>query len=253
VSCLLWSLTGSATGHADLLSSQPIQVSVPVPHALPPAQQLADLERWRRDYADWKTWFLQWQNRREPGVFSSKERRTPPVPPVWLPEMCQSLLEDIGPLADGCRDWRQWSAAGEAADVVAQQTAQSRSQHEAPSKTAWWEHVHLDAIWPMTQAGSSTIGIAGMHTTVHVTDRFQVFLAPGAMFMRVPSVTGEMTWSGAADWGFSYRLIDFRMPLMQRASTLHINLVRVWLLGQHAVESPGEIYLAGFSVTFRKR
>lgn len=234
------------------LPSRSFAAAVPAVFGVAPSQQLLEIARWRHDYEAWRTWFLRWRSTPEPGVWHARERRDPPQPPQWLPEMCATTNADSGPLADGCRDWREFVDGDEATMLLSQQTAQARRQHEAPTHTVWWEHVHVDALWPMTQTGSSAFGLAGMHTTMNVTDRFQVFMAPGAIVMRVPSITGEPTWTAAADWGFSYRLVNFVMPGTRRASALHFNMVRVWVLGGHELRMPGEMYLAGFSVTFKR-
>lgn len=235
------------------LPSRSVAQPIALVRADAPSQQLAALQRWTHDYAEWEAWFLRWRSRLEPGLWSTRARRQPPVPPSWLPDACVSLLIDIGPLADACRAWREWNSGDEGAGLVQQQTTQARSALEAPQKTAWWEHVHVDGLWPMTQTGSQAFGLAGMHTTFNVTTRLGVFLAPGAILMRVPAITGGMTWSAATDWGFSYRLFDFRLPATGRTSTLHFNMVRVWMLGGNALQTPGEMYLAGFSVTFKRR
>jgi hypothetical protein len=105
----------------------------------------------------------------------------------------------------------------------------------------------------MTQVGSNAFGVVGVHTTLPVTKRMQVFLTPGAIVMRLPALTGGETWSAATDWGFSYRLFDFRMPAVGRPSTLHFNMARVWVLGTSTVPLTRQLYVAGFSVTFKKR
>jgi hypothetical protein len=235
------------------LASRAIANAAPVVRADSPAEQLVALRQWTADYTEWKSWYLKWRSVPEPGLWSTRQRRPSPVPPPWLPDMCASRLVDDGPLADACAAFADWSAGDDEAQVIAQQRAQSQRTREAPKKTLWWERIHVDALWPMTQSGSSALGIAGMHTTMHVTNRFQVFLTPGVIMMRVPSLQGGMTWSPATDWGFSYRLFDFRMPALGRPSSVHFNIVRVWVLGQHAIQSTGEMYLAGFSVTFKKR
>lgn len=241
-----------AQPHAPL-SSRALAAAVPAVFAIPPAQQLAALARWTHDYAEWKAWFVKWENRPEPGWLSLRERRQAPVPPAWLAGVCEARFETNGPVADACTAWREWTGRGEAASVAAAQQAQARQQLEAPDKTKWFERIHVDALWPLTQVGSSTLGIAGTHATVNVTKRFQIFLTPGLMMMRVRALTGGMTWSAATDWGVTYRLFDFRLPGVRRASTLHFNMVRVWMLGGNALQNPGEMYLAGFSMSFKRR
>jgi len=106
----------------------------------------------------------------------------------------------------------------------------------------------------MTQSGSNGFGIAGMHVAVPVAGRFHVFVTPGAILMRMLTVDGRSTVTAATDWGFSLRVTDFRLPGVRRASTLHFNMARVWLLGQSAaVQAPGDMYVAGFSITLKPR
>jgi hypothetical protein len=235
------------------LPSRSIEVAVPAVFADAPSQQLAALARWTHDYGEWKAWSVKWRNRPEPGWLSLRARRQAPEPPAWLADLCAKRFEQSGAVGDACAAWREWTARGEAASAAAAQQAQRRQQLEAPAKTKWFERLHVDALWPMTQAGSSAIGIAGAHATVQVTKRLQVFLTPGVMMMRVPALTGGMTWTAATDWGLSYRLFDFRLPGARRASTLHVNMVRVWMLGGNGLENPGEMYLAGFSMSFKRR
>jgi hypothetical protein len=218
-----------------------------------PAEHARELAQWTHDYQAWRTWFARWRNQVEPGLFSARKRRAPPAPPAWLPPACSNLLEDEGPLFDACAAWRDWSHYDLATDLLVQQKAQTQKVLEAPDRTLWWERVHVDALWPMTRTGTGAFGIAGVHTTVHVTKRFQVFLTPGAILMRLPGIDGTETWGTATDWGFSVSLFDFRMPGLRRATTAHLNLARIWLLGSSSIQMPGDLYVAGFSFSFKKR
>ena len=219
-----------------------------------PAERADRLERWTDEYRAWREWFAKWRNRSEPGLlFSARDRRPEPEPPSWLAASCVQVLEDAGPLHDACLAYRDWRRDDLATDLLMQRTAQIRNTVEAGERTLWWERIHVDAFWPMTRAGVSAFGVAGVHTTLHVTSRLQVFMTPGAIVMRLPDFDGEQTYATGTDWGFSYSLFDFRMPGLRRASTLHFNLARVWILGTSGVQTLGDLYLAGFSVTFKKR
>ena len=227
-----------------------------VPSGESAVQILNTLERWTADYDEWKAWFGQWRSRREPGLWSSKQRRVAPVPPEWLPSACVNAADEDGPLREACRALRESARDldDEAAAVRAYQAAQVRAQLESPQKTSWWSRVHLDAIWPMTRSGSTAFGVAGVHVTVPVGGRFQVFAAPGAILMRLPSFDGSSKLTAATDWGFSVRLADFRLPGMSRTNTVHFNMARVWLLDKPAtLQAPGDLYVAGFSVTFKDK
>jgi hypothetical protein len=255
---IVLSVAGSAVveGQSPLVSRAIAVPAVP-PSGESPAQILASLLVFRAEYEAWQPWFAEWRNRREPGWLSSRERRPAPVPPAWLADACATPVDgEDTPLVAACRAFRELNRdlADDAAAVASQQLAQARAQLEAPEKSIWWSRVHLDAIWPMTQSGSNAFGIAGVHVAVPIAGRFQVFVTPGAILMRLPSEDGTSALTAATDWGFSFKVADFRLPGFRRANTLHFNMARVWLLGQAAnVKTPGDMYVAGFSITLKQR
>jgi hypothetical protein len=215
--------------------------------------RLQTLERWTKNYEEWKAWTARYRKGQEPGWFSAPKPRPAPAPPDWLPNACALLGDEQGVIGDGCRAYRDLLQRDEATRVVTEQIAQTRARQEAPRNTIWWEHIHVDALWPMTQVGTNAYGVAGMHTTLQLSRRFQIFLAPGVMMMRLPTADGHERWSPATHWGFSYRLLDFVFPGTHRPSRLHLNIARVWLLEGNRLPTAGEIYLAGFSLTFKDR
>ena len=237
------------------LPSRPILTAVPrVDDAVSAEKLVARIQEWTRDYTTWKAWQERWRNTREPGWFKAKDRRERPVPPDWLASMCARSAQDDEVLAAACTAWRDWSGNDLAAEAMSQQLAQSRITHERHDRTQWWERVHIDAYWPMTRSGTSAFGLIGMHATMQVARRVQVFITPGIILMRVPTLDGSHTWSAATDWGFSYRLFDFQMPVLRRATSAHINMAKVWMLGNNAdLSSVGsDMYVAGFSLTFKR-
>jgi hypothetical protein len=247
-------VVASAAGQSSsVLPSRPVTLPDFGQIAVPAGQQLVLLTQWTHDYQEWRAWYLQWRNRPEPGVFSARARRDPPVPPPWLPSLCAEPVGDAGLLADACADWREWQANDMAASVMTSRIAQTRAAVESPQKTLWWERVHVDALWPMTRAGSNAFGLVGMHTTVHLTTRFQVFLLPGFILMRAPGLDGAMHVSPATDWGFSVRLFDLRVPIAGRPGSVHLNMARVWMLGNTTMAEASDTYLAGLSLSFKQR
>ena len=233
------------------LPSRSLTAPIVAPLGETPAQQMQALEEWTQAFEKWQNWFARWHNQSEPGWFAAKGRLQKPTPPQWLPAACESPVDDSGPLARGCQLWDAWRRDEGGQSFSTQQVAQARANREVPHKTIWWEHIHLDALWPITQVGSGAFGVAGAHTTLSLTKRAEVFLTPGVLMMRVPALTGGSTWTAATDWGFSYRLGDFRMPGFGTPSTLHLNMARVWLLGQNELPLSGQLYVAGLSLTFR--
>ena len=153
--------------------------------------------------------------------------------------------------ADACRlliDWKD----DELTARIRRQITESRAQREAPTKSIWWQRVHVDALWPMTQWGSNVYGVVGTHVTVEVAGRFQVFVAPGAMLLNVPGEGGRRDWNMATDWGVAYRLVDFKFPGTERHTQLHANLVTAWVFSGSTSLAASRINLVGFSFTFKQ-
>jgi hypothetical protein len=236
------------------LPSRSLSAVAVAPDGLPPSERLRELDQWSHDYTEWKTWFQQWRNTRQPGWVGTRPRRATPEPPAWLADYCPVPADDATPLADGCRLLDDWRTDDVAASEIVAQAAATRSQLETPTRSVWWHHVHLDALWPMTEGGSGVFGVIGVHATMKVSGRVQIFIAPGAMLVRVPDIAGAEHWQPATDWGFSYRVASFVFPGLRRPSTLHLNLAKVWMLGRAPETLAGfdsGMYLAGCSLTFR--
>ncbi len=216
-------------------------------------RRLLDLRQWVDDYETWKRWNAIWRNKREPGWLHARDRRVRPDPPAWLGAECRDVVfEDEEIVTTACRLWAEWNDDQLTAQAR-QQTASARKQHEAPTKTIWWEHIHLDGLWPMTQWSSSIYGVLGVHATVEVAGRFQVFVAPGAILLNLPNGHNAREWRPATDYGIAYRLFDFTMPGVGRRASLHLNLAKAWVLAGPANVVQTSVDLAGFSVTLKRK
>ena len=251
--CISASVGFACSADAESLTAQDTQSTVQ--SSSPTKEEMKAIERWVHDYKEWKAWSAKWRNQAEPGWFgSARERRQRPDPPAALATFCAVPLEETGELADACQLFNEWRNDDVATEVIKQQVATTRAQKETEDKSVWWRHVHLDAVWPMTQGTSGIWGVVGLHTTIDISGRVELFLTPGAMLMRVPGPTGVDQWKPATDWGLSFRLADFTIPATRRPATLHMNLARVWLLGsmEDVSGTQSNMYLAGFSLTFRK-
>jgi hypothetical protein len=220
--------------------------------AQPDPARAAELQQWMDEFVKWETWAAEWSNRRQPGWLTGfRDRREKPTPPDWLAGECASTIFEAGPMAQACTLLTEW-----ADDRVAAQARQARAatttQQEAPTKTVWWEHIHLDVLWPATQWRGSTYGVVGTHVTTTVHGRLQVFIAPGAMFLNLPGRDGKRVWKVATNYGIGYRLFAFTFP-GGRDALLHVNLAKAWVLSDTAdLVSRRSLDFFGFSMTFPK-
>jgi hypothetical protein len=242
----------SAQAAADPpLPSRPIVFEilplVPQPTvSMPSQEQLDDLARWMHDFDEWQKWADVWLGRRQPGFWSNyAERNKKPDPPDWLEDTCTWLADDEQ-LRDGCARLVVWRE-----DPISVKNRRAASaaqvQHEAPTKSVWWQHLHLDGMWSTTQSNSLVFGLLGAHVTVEIQGRLQIFVAPGILLMSVPGYYGTRDLWPATDWGATYRLFNVGR------STVHFNLVHAWIFGGQTNLPNPDLTLAGFSFTFRPR
>jgi hypothetical protein len=203
-------------------------------------------------FAEWTQWWARWGNRPEPGLIGGgfRERREKPAPPAWLIAECDGGEFDLelDPACELLEDWRRDYPA----TLARQVRATGPAQLEEASKTIWWEHVHMDVLWPAMQWQASVYGVVGVHSTATVRGRLQVFLAPGVMLLNVPASNGTRAWKLAASYGMGYRLLDFTFP-GSRPASLHLNLAKAWLLPDVGSVNIGRsVDFVGFSITFKK-
>jgi hypothetical protein len=232
---------------AALLLSVPSGVSAQTTRADDP-----ELVRWMEEFKAWQAWWAEWANRPQPGwLSSSRPRREKPAPPDWLPERCTAVFVPDDPLAPACAllaDWRQDNMTAKARAT----TAGVVQKTEAKDGATWWEHVHVDLLWPATQLRHHVYGVVGVHPAIAVRGRFQLFLGPGVMLMNVPEVDGTRSWKVATDYGMGYRLFDFNFPRGRRAS-LHVNIAKSWLISDtRDVLVSRNVDFAGFSISFKR-
>lgn len=216
------------------------------------ARRAAELKRWMDDFVKWQRWAAEWRNRREPGLLTgSRDRKEKPAPPAWLPERCETVIDETDPLTTACALLAEWKE-----DPATAHLRQARSaavaQREDTSKTIWWEHIHADVFWPATEWQAGVYGVVGMHTATTIHGRLQIFIAPGAMLLNVPARNGSRVWKLATTYGVGYRLFDFTFPGGRQAS-LHLNLAKAWVVSNTTDVVIGRsMDFAGFSITFKK-
>ncbi len=234
------------------LEARPIVIDaafllVPLRHDLTVADR-AQVEQWVQDYTTWRKWAAEWRSRAEPGWFSRRDRRPRPDPPGWLVDTCSGSVDDEPWLAEPCTLVTDWQSDLMTAQLRDSQVA-ARTQKEAPTNTLWWQHIHVDALWPVMQSRGTAVGMFGTHLTIDLTGRLEVFGAPGFIMLTVPTDAGR-EWTPATDWGFAVKLGTFTLPGMSDRATLHVNVARAWILGTAASLFGGSVDLVGLSVTF---
>jgi hypothetical protein len=235
------------------LVSDPQQPGPVGPSTPEETQQTRELQRWMRDFTEWKQWWAEWANRREPGWFtSSRPRRAKPAPPEWLETRCAGLVEDTELLAHACSLLAEWQEDDLLARSRAARGAVIQDQ-EDPTKTIWWERIHVDMLWPATELRSHVFGVIGVHTATPIKGRFHVFLTPGVMLLNLPAADGTRVWKVAANYGIGFQLFDFSLPGNRRAS-LHLNFAKSWLVTDtRDLLVAKNLDFAGFSMTFKRR
>jgi len=241
--------------HAPLVSSRAIPADTSAVIAAPDllmssAERDAELQRWIQEYTAWQEWFTQWSGRLQPGWFTaSRDRRQKPEPPVWLPERCLGVFDDEDVLAGACAllaDSRDEQGPARVRQVRA---AVVGKREEAP-KTTWLKYVHVDLLWPAMQWQSNVYGVIGMHLATPVGGRLQIFTAPGAILLNLPTRGGGRVWKVAANYGIGYKVLNFTLPGSHPAS-LHVNLAKTWLLSESVdLISGRSTDFVGFSMTF---
>jgi hypothetical protein len=236
------------------LEARPIALDLPLVPAAASELQTLDrqaLDTWVREYREWQNWAARWRGRVEPGWFAARDRRPKPEPPAWLPALCAQPLDDRPSLIEACALLDDWGR-DYVATAARLRAADARTQHEAPTTTMWWEHIHVDGLWPILQARGTSYGLFGTHVTADVTGRFQIFVTPGFIMLSLPGSAGR-EWTPATDWGFAYRLGRFRFPGADRKATLHVNVARAWLLAGGGALFKSAVDLVGLSLTFSPR
>ena len=213
-----------------------------------------ELQLWMKEFTAWQKWWSEWANRPEPGwIASSRARRAKPDPPAGLAGECEEVFDPTDARAPACallEDWRTENAVL----LTGSSHGTGLLKAETEPKTIWWEHVLLDLMWPATELRLSVFGVVGMHTSMTIKGRAQIFLAPGVMLMNVPTIDGIRVWKIATNYGIGYRLFDFTVPGYQRRASLNVNFAKSWMLSDTVdMLTSRTTDFAGFSITFKRR
>jgi hypothetical protein len=235
----------------DPLPARPIAAWAQPIAAERPAQNPLDdetLDTWIHDYTRWREWAEKWLNRRQlvahpfpypfwkesPDLFSYvAPRRVEPEPPIGLEAACaQAPRASAGPdrRAQACGLLTIWKD-----DYATQQIrwgiATARAQKDDLTRTRFLEHIHFASLWTSVQGvgGSQAYGLAGVHATIDVKGRWQVYALPGLLAVSVVSPWGQRMVSIGYDWGMAIRLGGLRLPLADVPLNAHLNVAHVWM------------------------
>jgi hypothetical protein len=207
----------------------------------------AELRTWIKEYEAWQAWADEWLSRPQavwhpfpypfwktmPDAFSYvAARRLEPPPPVWLEQACQDWGGEVAgrdPHAEGCRLLAE-SHEDLATQRIRWAIQRARLQKDAPQRTRFSEHIHFASLGTSLQAsGPRAYSLAGVHATIDVHGRWQVYAFPGVMAVNVPNRDGQRIVTIGYDWGFAIRLFDLQVPILDVPARAHINLVQVWV------------------------
>ena len=171
---------------------------------------------------------------------------------MWLEDAClQSAWSAAAsdPMAEGCSVLTIWKD-DYSTRRIRSQIATARAQKDIPTRTVLLEHIHFAGLWTDLQAqrDSSAYGLAGVHATIDVYGRWQIYAFPGVVAVTVPTREGERITAIGYDWGMAFRLFDVRVPFFNVPAKAHLNVVKVWVpeVGQR-------IDMVGLSLTLKKR
>ena len=225
------------------LDSRPVLQGI-----LQPFQSI-ERDNWVRDYLAWKKWNQRWFNK-----ISLGKRKKRPQPPVWLESHCSQLLENSSQLIMACDLLKEYLEDYKTR-ALRQRINIERVRKEAPTKTMFFERIHLDGLWPILDASSYSYGgVAGIHVSLIDIGRVGIFGAPGVMLLSLPDEKGGRKLKIGVDYGISVRLFDFQPPHTKRLYVLHFNFANVWTTPSNSlgVGFQERLSIAGFSVTLKK-
>src|SRR5262245_36343874 len=183
------SISSAQFPEENQLPARPLPVEflqlVPEPGVIVLSEEhLQEADAWARDFDAWQRWADRWFNKRQPGFLaSSVERSKRPDPPVWLADICV-LLADDDRLKHACQLLDQWRQDPLMPKSL-QAAAAAPMQKEKPVNSVWWRHLHVDGLWSTTQTNTSVFALFGVHATIDVYGRAQIFAAPGILLMSV--------------------------------------------------------------------
>ncbi|MGE5834159.1 MAG: hypothetical protein ACM4AI_06745 [Acidobacteriota bacterium] len=169
------------------------------------------------------------------------EERSSPVRPREVP--CASLVQPRAVV----NSWFHDEPLCEARESAGSGEKDAAAQKEGSKRTAFLKWVHLDGLWIPPSNHVDQVGLIGTHLAIANIGRLYLYGPPGVMLIRQRN-GGEWMFRPAFTWGFSFYLMDFRMPGSTQTMQLFANVTKVWTEG----DERNGIDMVGLSVTWKK-
>jgi hypothetical protein len=165
------------------------------------------------------------------GVGRAQDQKTPPD----CDTPTDTKKEGKDDQKDKCKD---------IAELIYRQTLKERMEKEkGPSKSRFFNKIHVDGLWVPGQTDAKFLGVVGTHVTVIEMGRVHLFGPPGVMVLRAD---GKIRT--ALTWGFSLYMTQFRIPGTTRELALFGDFARAWTFGDYRTGMD----LVGMSVAWRR-
>ena len=147
-----------------------------------------------------------------------------------------TLLLPVHPFAIAASAQGEKDSPPAECDTPSCKRERERLEKEEPSRSSFFDRVHLDVLGapPQIGRGSNVVGLVGAHLTIAEFGRIHLFGPPGVMVAVQASDNGRSSrWRPmtALTWGISVRLIDFQVRGASRRTVMFLNLTKLWTWG----------------------
>ena len=230
------------------LEARAIAAPAPLIEIPRPPLDEAVLDRWIAEYTRWREWSAKWGTRRQwvahpfpypfwkdnPDIFSYVvPRPAEPEPPAGLEAACVESPRSAtrgDRRARACELLTFWKDDYQTQQIRSA-VAAARAQKDDVSRSRFIEHIHFASLWASLQkpGGEGTYGLAGIHATIDIHGRWQIYALPGVMAISVKNRWDRRMVTVGYDWGMALRLGALRLPLAGLPVKVHFNLAHVWM------------------------
>jgi hypothetical protein len=206
----------------------------------------------------WKEWSLyNFNHAIEERTFKKPAKQRPvPIPPLWLKSYClgnqRNMMTESQSLVQACTLLVQIEEITLGGPTILQFLSEVERREQSRPSSKFWNRLHVDALYVPSETGMGAAqgrGYLGFHYAPFQFGRLSVFGPPGILMVR------QGRWILTATWGGSVRIGEFKFPGTDHLVEVHVDLIKVWMIGLSQVEKAG-VYtpgrnMIGTSITFR--